>query len=84
LFLKIRSSKIIPSFFVDKASCTRQFESKLSLHSLATLFPIKKGFFRKPTRPSLPLKKAFFYLSVSPARRAPLSPQAPLPQETGM
>ena len=25
-----------------------------------------------------PLKKAFFYLSVSPARRAPLSPQAPL------
>ena len=34
--------------------------------------------FRKPTRPSLPLKKDFFYLSVSPARRAPLSPQAPL------
>ena len=28
-------------------------------------------FFRKPTHPSLPLKKAFFYLSVSPARRAP-------------
>ena len=55
--------------------------------------------FRKPTfnslydpfgspyrgqKPSLPLKKAFFYLSVSPARRAPLSPQAPLPQEAGM
>ena len=40
--------------------------------------------FRKPTRPSLPLRKAFFYLSVSPARRAPLSPQAPLPQEAGM
>ena len=38
-------SKIIPSFFVDKASCTRQFESELSLHSLASLFPIKKGFF---------------------------------------
>ena len=38
-------SKIIPSFFVDKASCTRQFESDLSLHSLASLFPIKKGFF---------------------------------------
>ena len=34
---------IIPSFFVDKASCTRQFESKLSLHSLASLFPIKEG-----------------------------------------
>ena len=28
-------------------------------------------FFRKPTRPSLPLRKEFFYLSVSPARRAP-------------
>ena len=36
-------SKIIPSFFVDKASCTRQFESELSLHSLALLFPIKEG-----------------------------------------
>ena len=36
-------SKIIPSFFVDKASCTRQFESELSLHSLASLFPIKEG-----------------------------------------
>ena len=95
--LQYRFSKIIPPLFVDKASCTRQFESELSLHSLALLFPIKKGFFstspsllqgktffRKPTRPSLPLKKAFFYLSVSPARRAPLSPQAPLPQEAGM
>ena len=38
-------SKITPSLFVDKASCTRQFESELSLHSLASLFPIKKGFF---------------------------------------
>ena len=37
--------KIIPSFFVDKASCTRQFESELSLHSLASFFPIKEGFF---------------------------------------
>ena len=64
-----RISKIIPSFFVDKASCTRQFGSEFSLHSLASLFP---------------LKKVFFYLSVSPARRAPLSPQAPLPQEAGM
>ena len=36
---------IIPSFFVDKASCTRQFESEFSLHSLASLFPIKEGFF---------------------------------------
>ena len=34
---------IIPSFFVDKASCTRQFESEFSLHSLASLFPIKEG-----------------------------------------
>ena len=27
--------RIIPSLFVDKASCTRQFESKLSLHLFA-------------------------------------------------
>ena len=40
-----RFSKIIPSFLVDKASCTRQFESELSLHSLASLFPIKEGIF---------------------------------------
>ena len=40
---------IIPSFFVDKASCTRQFESELSLHSLASLFPIKKGIFSNPS-----------------------------------
>ena len=36
-------SKITPSLFVDKASCTRQFESVLSMHSLASLFPIKEG-----------------------------------------
>ena len=42
LTLKEGCSKIIPSFFVDKASCTRQFESELSLHSLASLFPIKE------------------------------------------
>ena len=36
------SSKITPSLFFDKASCTRQFESELSLHSLASLFPIKE------------------------------------------
>ena len=40
-----RISKNIPSFLVDKASCTRQFESELSLHSLASLSPIKEGFF---------------------------------------
>ena len=40
---------IIPSFLVDKASCTRQFESELSLHSLASLFPIKKGIFSNPS-----------------------------------
>ena len=43
--LQYRFSKIIPSLFVDKVSCTRQFESEFSLHSLASLFPIKKGFF---------------------------------------
>ena len=37
------SSKITPSLFFDKASCTRQFESKLSLHSFASLFPLKEG-----------------------------------------
>ena len=36
-------SKITPSLFFDKASCTRQFESELSLHSLASLFPLKEG-----------------------------------------
>ena len=46
-----RISKIILSFFVDKASCTRQFESEFSLHSLASLFPIKEGFFRIPPSP---------------------------------
>ena len=48
-------SKIIPSFFVDKASCTRQFESDLSLYSLALLFPIKEGstFLTKPLFNSL-------------------------------
>ena len=45
-------SKITPSLFFDKASCTRQFESELSLHSLASLFPLKEGVFSKIT-PSL-------------------------------
>ena len=30
--------------FFDKAGCTRQFESELSLRSLAQLFPVKEGF----------------------------------------
>ena len=38
-----KSSKITPSLFFDKASCTRQFESELSLHSLASFFPLKEG-----------------------------------------
>lgn len=29
--------------FIDKAGCTQQFESKLSLRSLAPLFPIKSS-----------------------------------------
>ena len=41
--------QIIPSFLVDKASCTRQFESELSLHSMASLFPIKEGIFSNPS-----------------------------------
>ena len=43
--LQYRFSKIIPSLFVDKVSCTRQFANEFSLRSLASLFPIKKGFF---------------------------------------
>ena len=58
--LQYRFSKITPSLFVDKASCTRQFENEFSLRSLASLFPIKEGVFRIPTRPSLPLKKESF------------------------
>ena len=44
----LKSSR--PSLF-DKAGCTRQFESELSLRSLASLFPIKKGIFRIPPSP---------------------------------
>ena len=53
--------RIIPSLFVDKASCTRQFESELSLHSLASLFPLKESstsnqaFSIVFTTPSVPL-----------------------------
>ena len=47
--LPYRFSKITPSLFVDKASYTRQFESELSLHSLASLFPIKEGVFSNPS-----------------------------------
>ena len=32
------------SSFIDKAGCTRQFESELSLRSFAQLFPVKEGF----------------------------------------
>ena len=36
--------------FIDKAGCTRQYESELSLRSFAQLFPIKEGStsFSKP------------------------------------
>ena len=46
-------SKTYPSFFIDKAGCTQQFESELSLRSLAPLFPIKEGstFLTKPLFP---------------------------------
>ena len=56
--------KQMGSFFVslrlplDKISCTRQFESKLSLRSFAKSLA-KRRVFRKPTRLSLPLKKEF-------------------------
>ena len=42
---------------LDKISCTRQFESKLSLRSFAKSLA-KGSFFLKSPRPSLPLKRA--------------------------
>jgi len=53
VFLNNKSSKITPSLFFDKASCTRQFESELSLHSLASLFPLKEGSTSHPDPLSL-------------------------------
>ena len=41
--------------FIDKAGCTRQFESELSLRSFAQLFPINE-FFSKTHQSSLTLK----------------------------
>ena len=55
-------SKITPSLFFDKASCTRQFESELSLHSLASLFPLKEGSTSHPD----PLSMVFTPPSVPP------------------
>ena len=57
-----KSSKITPSLFFDKASCTRQFESELSLHSLASLFPLKEGSTSHPD----PLSMVFTPPSVPP------------------
>ena len=63
-----RISKIIPSFLVDKASCTRQFESELSLHSLASLFPIKEGVFL-PLRLSCKESSTFLTKPLFPQKR---------------
>ena len=41
-----------PLFLMEKVGCTRQYESELSLRSLAPLFPIKEGSFENP--PVLP------------------------------
>ena len=56
-FLTVVLKSTRPSFF-DKAGCTRQFESNFHCAHWHRFFPLKKGFFRKPTRPSLPLRKA--------------------------
>ena len=48
-----------------------------------TYIPLLRDF-SKIIQSFFTIKKGFFYLSVSPARRAPLAPQAPLPQEAGM
>ena len=58
--------------FFYKADCTQQFESELSLRSLAPLFPIKKGSTshprseggNRPTRCSEPLR----YKVVGPSK----------------
>ena len=42
LYLAFFRKPTRPSF-IDKAGCTRQFESELSLRSFAPLFPIKEG-----------------------------------------
>ena len=60
--------QIIPSFLVDKASCTRQFESELSLHSLASLFPIKEGIFL-PLRLSCKESSTFLTKPLFPQER---------------
>ena len=59
---------IIPSFLVDKASCTRQFESELSLHSLASLFSIKEGIFL-PLRLSCKESSTFLTKPLFPQER---------------
>ena len=46
-----------PRSSLNKISCTRQFESKLSLRSFAKSLD-KRRIFRKSPRPSLPLKRA--------------------------
>ena len=66
--LQYRFSKIIPSLFVDKASCTRQFENEFSLRSLASLFPIKKGFFL-PLRLSCKESSTFLTKPLFPQER---------------
>ena len=44
----LKSSR--PSLLIKRAALGN-FESELSLHSLASLFPIKEGFFRIPPSP---------------------------------
>ena len=63
-----RIPKIILSFLVDKASCTRQSESELSLHSLASLFPIKEGIFL-PLRLSCKESSTFLTKPLFPQER---------------
>ena len=61
----LRLSKTYPSFLTLKEGST--FLTKPLFNSLYDPF----GSPYRGQRPSLPLKKVFFYLSVSPARRAP-------------
>ncbi len=88
LYLAFFRKPTRPSF-IDKAGCTRQFESELSLHSLAPLFPIKEGFFRKPTSPPLtlregpPLSPSPFPLRVQGMYKPPYSVLKPLRYKVG-
>ena len=56
--------QIIPSFLVDKASCTQQFESSFHCTHWHLFFPLKRGIF---SNPSVSLSKGSSTFSLSPS-----------------